>query len=113
MVYLGVHVGRGCKFRDHVETVTAEAAKTTSFLGRIMKCGSSIPAKHAVHAVKVCVIPVLMYGSEVWWDGKTQGKHGKIRTIESQLCTAANKAHPAWKGTSIVHLQDPIAREKK
>lgn len=64
--WLGVVLDSRLSFKPHVKHRRSEARKVVSMLKKVNGADKGLPLESAVTAVKTCVLPSLLYGSEVW-----------------------------------------------
>ncbi|KAL1956834.1 hypothetical protein VTO42DRAFT_6784 [Malbranchea cinnamomea] len=75
--YLGIWLDRKLSFRKHVDTM---AAKARQVAGGIQACSNTVrgaPVPLLRQAVQACVLPILCYGTEAWWPGKSRVVGGR------------------------------------
>ncbi|PSR79705.1 hypothetical protein BD289DRAFT_343640, partial [Coniella lustricola] len=70
--WLGVIFDPKLSFRDHVETWGAKATKVAAHLRGLSRVNDGAPPWAIAKAAQACVIPVLTYGTETWWKGKSK-----------------------------------------
>ncbi|RAL58019.1 hypothetical protein DID88_009097 [Monilinia fructigena] len=114
--WLGVFFDRRLSFLQHVKTRTAKAMKVASHIRSIARTIHGPPASSLRKAVITCVLPVALFGTEVWYAGKhkpglgqsdpsiSAGIKGHLRCINRVINTAARGAIPVYKTTPIAAL---------
>ncbi len=70
MRWLGVFLDRKLKFRRHVIEKAASAAKVARHMRSLAAVQHGPPAASMRKAVITCVLPVLLYGADVWYVGR-------------------------------------------
>ncbi|EDO03066.1 hypothetical protein SS1G_05545 [Sclerotinia sclerotiorum 1980 UF-70] len=116
MRWLGVYFDRRLSFLQHVKERTTKAMKVSAHIRSIARTVHGPPASYLRKAVIACVLPVALYGTEVWYAGMTKpglGQHGPDRSmdmkahlklIDKVINTAARGTIPVYKTTPIVAL---------
>jgi hypothetical protein len=72
--WLGFHLDRRLDFQDHVKKMAAKGLSVIAGLRVLANCVRGISVAHARLLYKVCVMPILTYGSPIWYTGVRQ-KH--------------------------------------
>ncbi|KAG8696018.1 hypothetical protein FRC09_008793 [Ceratobasidium sp. 395] len=70
--WLGFHLDRRLNFADHVKKMAAKGLSVIASLRLLANCVRGISVLHARHLYKACVLPVLTYGSPIWYTGIKQ-----------------------------------------
>ena len=65
--YLGITVNAGCSFKPTIQTLSEKAMKAIFALNNKFKF-SKMPLNVAMKLFDACVMPILIYGSEIWGD---------------------------------------------
>ncbi|KAJ3498163.1 hypothetical protein NLG97_g1340 [Lecanicillium saksenae] len=122
MRWLGIWLDRSLSFKPHVEKWAAKAQAVANHLRRLTNTQHG-PAPSAVRtAVLACVEPVLLYGAEIWYPGKTRPRWSKpervvptktqhlLRRMTKPLNYAMKAILPVWKTTPtpILHRESGI-----
>lgn len=120
--WLGVHLDSKLSFKTHVETMTSRALKAGNFLRSLNKTQKGSPPDAVSLAAKACVVPVALYGADVWWPGESRqsatdpSRRVSTRTqnlvdkLDKALHTAARAVIPAWKttNTAVIHRESGV-----
>lgn len=120
--WLGMILDSQLTFKEHVQTWGSKALKTANHLRRLLK-GTARPTAYTEGIVaRSCVLPVALYGAEIWWEGtrkesrtkggetvETKQKH-LLTIIDRSLRMAARNCLPVWSTTpnAAVHREAHI-----
>ncbi|EDN04458.1 conserved hypothetical protein [Histoplasma mississippiense (nom. inval.)] len=104
-------------WRPHVSTQAKKARAVAQHIQNLRKIRDGPPADALWKAVTTCVVPSLLYGTEVWYSGCTQparhmGRSGEVSshlgwhvgTVEKVLTMAARGVLPVFRTTPIATL---------
>ena len=107
--WLGVWFDRRLTFKHHVAVRASKARRVAHHIRSLGRTAHGPPASSLRKAVITCTLPSLLYGSEVWYGGRTRlnvqekqtsakvGWH--ISVIEKTIMLAARGVLPAWRTT--------------
>ncbi|KAF7568414.1 hypothetical protein PtrM4_130270 [Pyrenophora tritici-repentis] len=112
--WLGVWFDRGLTFKKHVAERAAQARKVANHLRSLANTAHGPPAGSLRKAAITCILPILLYGAETWYEGRTKnpriarvsrkptvstrvGWH--LTTIDQALVAATKAILPAWRTT--------------
>jgi hypothetical protein len=112
--WLGVWFDRRLTFKKHVAIWTATARKIAYHLRSLGNTACGPPAAALRKAVTTYILPSLLYGAEVWYEGRTKnpqimkairkptvstriGWH--LTSMDQTLALAARAILPAWRTT--------------
>ncbi|KAI1514544.1 RVT-1 domain containing protein [Pyrenophora tritici-repentis] len=112
--WLGVWFDRGLTFKKHVAERAAQARKVANHLRSLANTAHGPPAGSLRKAAITCILPILLYGAETWYEGRTKnpriarvsrkptvstrvGWH--LTTIDQALIAATKAILPAWRTT--------------
>ncbi|KAF4471945.1 reverse transcriptase [Fusarium albosuccineum] len=106
MRWLGVWFDRKLSFKEHVEKWTTKATKISNLLRRIANTQNGPPPEATRKAVKACVEPTLLYGSEVWYrgrneEGSIQGTQYLLDRMHKTYMSSLRATAPVWKTTPL------------
>lgn len=108
LTYLGVRLDRKLSFRPHVSHVTSKARKAASALRMLSGCFRGASPALLRRAVTACIIPVMTYGSTIWWpfkDGPVRRAIGLVKKMDVVQNIALRSALPVFRTTPIPLLQ--------
>ncbi|KAL6402749.1 transposase [Ilyonectria robusta] len=116
MRWLGIWLDSNLSFRVHVEKWTAKAQAVAYHLRGLTNTIHG-PLPSAVRsAVRACVEPVLLYGTEVWYPGATQPRWNQpskdrpsgirhlLRRMTDAIVHSMQAILPVWRTTPIAIL---------
>ena len=85
--WLGVYLDTKLSFRPHVETWSARALNVCHHIRRLANTRRGIPAHLLRTAALAAVLPVLLYGAQVWWRGstRTSARNTQVKTRMGHL----------------------------
>lgn len=111
--WLGVILDPQLTFKEHVQTWGAKATKMAAHLGRLARAAARPTAYIEGLVARSCVLPVALYGAEIWWQGKhkeSATKGGEVvdtkqqhllNIIDKPLRMAARTCLPVWRTTPV------------
>lgn len=67
--WLGVWLDRKLSFLEHTTKWSAKAFSVSNFLRRLNNTQRGSSPQLVQKAVKTCVLPIALFGAEVWWPG--------------------------------------------
>ena len=117
--WLGVWFDRKLKFRRHVQERVTKARKVAHHIRQLGKTKDGPPASSLHKAVTTCVLSSVLYGSEVWYAGKSRVAGyrrdgtakwvsnrlgGLIGMVGSAIVLAARGVLPVWRTTPLTVL---------
>lgn len=117
--WLGVWFDRKLTFKRHVAERAGKARKVARHIRGLAQTIHGPPASSLRKAVITCVMPSVLYGTEVWYAGRTkeptnlrQDRNatvsarvgGHVDLIDKTLTIAARGVLPVWKTTPTVTL---------
>ena len=117
--WLGIWFDRTLNFKRHVEERALKATKIAYHIRSLGKIKNGPPAKALRKALITCVLPSLLYGSEIWFSGRrksvTSSHDPTANTVSTKLgghidrCNkvclqAARGVLPAWRTTPTAIL---------
>ncbi|KAL5592477.1 hypothetical protein FOBRF1_013503 [Fusarium oxysporum] len=112
--WLGVWFDRRLKFSHHIQESVGKANKLVQHLRNLSNTKRGPPANLLRKAIITCVIPVLLYGAETWYEGPTkapqhiaQARLGNVATMQAEginkidetIRNAIRAILPVWKTT--------------
>lgn len=117
--WLGVWFDRKLRFKRHIHERVTRARIVAHHIRRLGRTKDGPPAQSLRKAVVTCVLPSAMYGSEVWYSGRTRitgftrdnlpkmvstklGEH--IKSIGGTIALAARGILPVWRTSPIPTL---------
>jgi hypothetical protein len=110
MCYLGIWLDRKLCFRKHVDTMTAKARRAASGIQALSNTVRGAPVQLLRQAIQACVLPILCYGAEAWWPGKSRIVGGRetsnrvdnlAERLDLALRQALRGALPVYRTTPI------------
>jgi ribonuclease HI len=112
--WLGVWFDRRLKFSHHIQERVGKANKLVQHLRNLSNTKRGPPANLLRKAIITCVIPVLLYGAEAWYEGPTKAPqhiaHARLGNVATMQAEGINKIDetirnairaimPVWKTT--------------
>ena len=76
--WLGIYFDRSLSFRSHVEKMANRARSAIAGLKLLANCVRGLSVANARLLYRTVIIPILTYGSPVWFTGNRQKSHIKI-----------------------------------
>ncbi|KAK8096411.1 uncharacterized protein PG998_014279 [Apiospora kogelbergensis] len=110
--WLGVHIDRQLKFRQHVQIRAAKGMKVANHIKALAATRRGPPAAGHQKAVRTVILPILLYGHEAWYRGRTHTARksnrkgitetgtrlgGHVEHIHKALIKAARAVLPVWR----------------
>ena len=68
--WLGVHFDRKLNFKHHVNTKVSAATRALGAMSRLNTSEWGLSSLHMRQLYISCIIPIMDFGSEVWWSGQ-------------------------------------------
>lgn len=95
--WLGIWLDRKLSFLDHATKWSAKGISVSGFLRRLNNTQRGSSPQLVRQAIKACVIPVVLYGAEVWYPGTTEfgsrnGKHFLKNSRNGKQVSRLNRA---------------------
>lgn len=117
--WLGVYLESHLTFRQHIATWCGKALKIAQHMRRLNTVRRGAAPGLLVMATNACVVPVAMYGAEVWWPGMTRpAAKGAVTPQTTHLCSLIDRAlHlalraelPVWRTilNAVLHRESGI-----
>ncbi|KAK2933578.1 Ankyrin repeat [Fusarium oxysporum f. sp. vasinfectum] len=112
--WLGIWFDRRLKFSHHIQERVGKANKLVQHLRNLSNTKRGPPANLLRKAIITCVIPVLLYGAEAWYEGPTKAPqhiaHARLGNVATMQAEGINKIDetirnairailPVWKTT--------------
>jgi hypothetical protein len=111
--YLGIWLDQKLRFRKHVDTMAAKARRAVGGIKALSNTVRGAPVQLLRQAVQACVLPILCYGAEAWWPGKSRAVRGRetsnqvdglVKRLDLVLRDALRGALPVYRTTPIPAL---------
>ena len=95
--WLGILLDRKLSFRPHVENRIAAAGRALSSLLRLSTTEKGLTLSNMRQLYQACILPVIDFGSEVWWKGYNQDY--LVKRIQLVQNTASRRILGAFRST--------------
>ena len=117
--WLGVWFDRKLSFKRHVSERTGKARKVSHHIRGLARIADGPPASSLRKAVITCVLPSVLYGTEIWYAGRTKlprlqpedrdrvvsARNGwHVDMIDKVLALAIRGVLPVWRTTPTITL---------
>ncbi|KAI1667284.1 hypothetical protein L13192_07993 [Pyrenophora tritici-repentis] len=90
--WLGVWFDRGLTFKKHVAERAAQARKVANHLRSLANTAHGPPAGSLRKAAITCILPILLYGAETWYEGRT--KNPRIARVSRKPTVSTRRTTP-------------------
>lgn len=119
--WLGVWFDRKLTFRSHVEHLAARANHVTAGIRALSNTVRGAPPVHMRRAVQACVVPILTFGGQTWWQDRTRpslrnrnkevqsGRVSATEKLDVALRKSIRSALPAYSTTPVAALHREAA----
>ena len=115
--WLGVWFDRRLTFKRHVRERSGKARLVAQHIRGLGRIDNGPPASSLRKAVITCVLPSVLYGTEVWYAGRTKPGHrtgrrdmistrlgGHVDLVQKTITLAARGVLPVWRTTPLTTL---------
>ena len=117
--WLGVWFDSKLRFTEHVKRKAAQARNVVRHLRSLANTQRGPPPRALRKTIFTCVLPILTYGAEAWYEGRTKTRkfasrqhntevstrqEAQIDEIDRVLREAIRAVLPIWKTTPIATL---------
>ncbi|POS84839.1 hypothetical protein EPUL_004095 [Erysiphe pulchra] len=90
--WLGIYLDKLLNFIHHVATWSSKALKISQQLRRLDSVKRGAAPRALITAIDTCVVPVVIFGAEVWWPGMTRPtRKGNSTSQTTHLCNLIDK----------------------
>lgn len=119
--WLGVWFDRKLTFRAHAQHLAARANHVTVGIKALSNTIRGAPPIHMRRAVQACVVPILTFGSQTWWQDRTRpslrnqnkevqsGSNSAAEKLDVALRKSIRAALPVYKTTPVAALHRETA----
>ncbi|KAF5006537.1 hypothetical protein FDECE_7106 [Fusarium decemcellulare] len=109
MRWLGLWLDRKLSFKAHIDEWNSKARVISNLLRRIANSQCGPPPDATRKAVKACIEPMLLYGSEAWYpgreiDGKPSRTQHLLYKMHKTYISSLRATAPVWKTTPLPAL---------
>ncbi|KAI1001014.1 hypothetical protein K3495_g7183 [Podosphaera aphanis] len=106
--WLGVLLDTKLSFKEHAQVWSARTHRISAHILQLGNTYRGAPVAFLRSAALAAALPVLLYGAEAWWRGKSYSRRGRQISIWSQhLVDMISRAQSPWSERFYQYTEPP------